>query len=445
MEYLIIALQLILSLSILVVVHEFGHFLPAKLFKTKVEKFYLFFDPWFSLAKKKIGETEWGIGWLPLGGYVKIAGMIDESMDKDQMDKPAEPWEFRAKPAWQRLIIMVGGVTMNVILAWLIYTFMLMHYGEEYLPVEHAKYGVVCDSVLLNYGFQNGDVITHLEGRVPEKFSNINKQVLLEDARAFTVQREGQSIDIQLPEDIVGILLGAGAKNLFSPAVPFIIDTILPGSTASKSSLQKNDQIIAINEKPTPFFQTFVHEVQAFKNQTAFLTILRNSDTLKIESNVSEEGKLGIGNKAPSDYFDFAKIDYGFFAALSRSVDKTYGMLSAQVKQLKLFKNKEARKQIGGFGAFANLFSPVWNWQIFWEMTALLSLVLAFMNILPIPALDGGHVVFLIYEMITGRAPHQKVLEYAQVAGMLLLFGLMIYANGNDVVRSEWFQNLMGK
>ncbi len=435
MQYLIIALQLITSLSILVVIHELGHFIPAKLFKTKVEKFYLFFDPWFSLFKIKKGETEYGVGWLPLGGYVKIAGMVDESMDKEQLNKPMESWEFRAKPTWQRLIIMVGGVTMNVLLAFLIYGFTLYTWGEEYISVEGAKYGVVCDSVLINNGFKNGDKIVSVEGDKPETFQEISKNILIHEARNLKIERNGQLIDIVLPQNIQNTLLENNVKMLFTPAVPFICDSILPNTPASNSDIKVGDQIIGINNIETPFFQNFAQEISKHTEKEVSIKILRQGDTLSIPMTVAKNGKIGVGNKDPEEYLDFKTIEYTLPAAFSRGIAKSIGTIVTQAASLKLLFSKTGIQQVGGFGAIASLFSPTWEWRIFWEMTALISLLLAFMNILPIPALDGGHVVFLLYEMVTGRKPNQKVLEYAQIVGMVILFSLMIYANGNDLFK----------
>lgn len=438
MEYLIIALQLILSLSILVIVHEFGHFIPAKYFKTRVEKFYLFFDPWFSLFKVKKGDTEWGIGWLPFGGYVKIAGMIDESMDKAQLEKPAEEWEFRAKPAWQRLIIMVGGVTMNVLLAFVIYGCVLYTWGEEYIPVSGAKYGVVCDSTLLKHGLQDGDKIMTINGVVPETFQQLNKEILLNNARTLTLERAGQKLDITLPDNIHEQLLEHNAKILFTPAVPFVIDSILPNLPASKADFKKDDHIVGVNGIPTPLFHQFASQLLNYKDTQVQIQVLRGVDTLSVLTEVTHEGKIGVANKKPTEFLTFKKVEYGILDAFTKGISKSIGTLVAQASSMKLLFSKAGVQQMGGFGSIASLFSPVWNWQVFWEMTALISLLLAFMNILPIPALDGGHVVFLLYEIISGRKPSQKVLEYAQVVGMVLLLSLMLFANGNDFFK-WWF------
>ncbi len=426
-----------MSLSILVIIHELGHFIPAKLFKTKVEKFYLFFDPWFSLFKVKKGETEYGIGWLPLGGYVKISGMIDESMDKEQLEKEPETWEFRAKPTWQRLIIMVGGVTMNVILAWIIYTGLFMKYGEQYLPVENAKYGVVADSLMLNNGFKNGDKLLTLEGEKLDRFNQISKAVVLEGARTFEVERNGEKQTITLPENIQDEILNNEIKTLFTPAFPFYIDTVLKSGSAGKSGLQKGDYVVAVNNNSIADFQSFVNEVTSNKSKAISIAAKRG-DTLIVAQgvNVSSLGKVGIGAMSMDNYLDLKTTTYSFTEAAPKAMYRAYEVLAVQASSLKIMFSKAGAKQMSGFGGIAKMFSPTWDWRVFWEMTGLISLLLAFFNILPIPALDGGHVVFLLYEMFTGRKPHTKVLEYAQAAGMILLLALMLYANGNDLFKA---------
>ena len=434
-SFFIKAAQLLLSLSILVILHELGHFIPAKLFKTRVEKFYLFFNPWFSLFKIKKGETEYGLGWLPLGGYVKIAGMIDESMDKEQLEKPAEPWEFRAKPAWQRLIIMLGGVVVNFILAMIIYSFVLFTWGKEYLPVENAIYGVTCDSLMLSYGFEEGDKIISVGNTKPKTFSDINKAILLENVREITVERNGTRQLVKLPTDVDQQLLNNNAIRLFAARVPFEIDTILPNTPASKSTLQKGDKILAVNEQPAAYFHAFVKAIQPLKGKEVNLKVLRNGSETIVPVTVGEDGKVGIGNKSPLDYFKFEKQEYTLTESFPAGIDHGVNVLVGYVEQMKLVFTPAGVKHLGGFGQIGGLFSAQWNWQNFWEMTAFLSVVLAFMNILPIPALDGGHVTFLLYEMITRRKPSEQFLEYAQIAGMVILFSLMLYANGNDLFK----------
>lgn len=429
------ALQLILSLSILIVLHELGHFIPARIFKIRVEKFYLFFDPWFSLFKTKKGDTEYGIGWLPLGGYVKISGMIDESMDKEQMKLPPQPWEFRSKPAWQRLIVMVGGVTVNVILGVLIYAMVLFTWGEEYLPTKNAKYGISCDSLALQMGLKDGDKILSVENKNVENFNKITLELILNKAKSIQVERDGEKITIPVQEEVFSQLLKG--KNTFIDArFPCEIDSVLENTPAQKAGLLKGDKIIFINNIETPFFQDVVKSLQNNKGKSIEFKINRNNDTVALNAIVSEEGKLGFASKSIDHYFQLQTKSYGFFESFPAGINKGYETFDSYVKQLKiLFTVKDAHKSVGGFISIGKAYDKVWNWQKFWVFTAFLSIVLAIMNILPIPALDGGHVMFLLYEAITGRKPNEKLMEYAQYAGMILLLLLLLYANANDVIR----------
>lgn len=440
MDILIQAAQLLLGISILVVLHEFGHFIPAKLFKTKVEKFYLFFDPWFSLFKKKIGETEYGVGWLPLGGYVKISGMVDESMDKEQMKQEPQDWEFRAKPTWQRLIIMLGGVIVNVIVAFFIYAMILFAWGEQFIPAQNATYGVYCDSVALNIGFEHNDKIIALDNKPIANnitYGEITASILLDDIKVVTVKRGEKNIDINIPENFDQEVLKRGAKSpVFSEQVPFIIDTLLPNNPALKAGFMKNDKIIAVNETQAAYFLNVVNILRNNKNKEVVVTVLRDGEEINLPVNVSEEGTIGVGNKSPFEYIKVETKNYTFLESIPAGFFHTGKMLKRYVDQFKIIFSKEGVKQLGGFGSISKLYGAKWNWQNFWEKTALISVMLAVMNLLPIPALDGGHVMFLSYEMITGRKPHEKVLEYAQIAGMILLLGFMLYANGMDVVRA---------
>ena len=435
MVFLIKASQLILSLSIIVVLHEMGHFLTAKYFKTRVEKFYLFFNPWFSIWKKKIGETEYGIGWLPLGGYVKITGMVDESMDKEQMKKDPEPWEFRAKPAWQRLIIITGGVIVNLILGMFIYAMIMYTWGSEKLPVENAKYGYQIDSLLLDMGFENGDVPILFGEEKPEYFSDIAKTLILSDGSKVEVIRDGKNVSFNLPEGWRDDVLDANKKTLFVPILPFVADTILPSGTAINSDLQKGDRIIGINDISTPWFYSFANEIGQFKGDNIELSVLRNNDTISFPVEVSSDGFIGVGPGNPSSYFETEVLHYTFFEAIPAGIKHGYTTLANYASSLKLLFSKSGAKQMGGFGTIGNLFPATWDWHVFWNLTAFISIILAFMNILPIPALDGGHAVFIIYEMVTGREPNQKVLEYAQMVGMLLLLALLLFANANDIYK----------
>lgn len=429
------AAQFILSLSILIVLHELGHFIPAKLFKTRVEKFYLFFDPWFSLFKVKKGETEYGIGWLPLGGYVKISGMIDESMDKEQMKLPPQPWEFRSKPAWQRLIIMVGGVTVNVILGILIYAMVLFTWGEKFLPTENVTNGVAVDTLAYQMGLRGGDMILSVDNKPVENINKVPYAVLINKAKSIQVERNGDKIDIPITENDLSEMI-ANKYTLVEPRFPFDIDTVLAGLPADKAGIKKGDKIIAINNIPTPYFQDAVKVFQNNKNLPVDVKLVRNNDTLIKKAIVSEEGKLGIGPKTLDNYFTLKTKEYGFLESFPAGIHKAYETFDSYIKQMKvIFTVKGASKQIGGFMTIGKAYSTSWDWQSFWAFTAFLSIVLAIMNILPIPALDGGHVMFLLYEVITGRKPNEKVMEYAQYVGMFLLLSLLLFANGNDVMR----------
>ncbi|MGV3637854.1 MAG: RIP metalloprotease RseP [Flavobacteriales bacterium] len=441
MEFLIKAAQLILSLSILVVLHELGHFLPARWFKIRVEKFYLFFDPWFSLFKKKVGDTEYGVGWLPLGGYVKISGMVDESMDKEQMAQPAQPWEFRSKPAWQRLIVMIGGVTVNLLLGMLIYIMVLFVWGREYLPLENATYGIHPSKTLVAAGVQEGDRIISIDGMAPKTTGEAGKSIMIDAARTLVVERNGAQVTIALPEDLNQQALAAGEKEIMAVRLPFYIDTILPGGGAAKTNLAKGDRVLTVDGKPTLFFEDFRKTMQEAKGKEVAIAVLRGSDTLTVKAQVDGDGKVGLG---PMTYkglaqrgegFATVKEEYGFFASIPAGINYGLETLGGYVRSLKLLFTKSGAEQIGGFGAIGNMFPASWDWNAFWNMTAFLSIILAFMNILPIPALDGGHVLFLIYEMIAGKPAPQRVMEVAQMVGMVLLFGLILFANGNDIFK----------
>jgi regulator of sigma E protease len=437
MEILIKAAQLLLSLSILVVLHEMGHFLPAKLFRTGVEKFYLFFNPWFSLMKKKIGNTEYGIGWVPLGGYVKISGMIDESMDKEQLQKPPEPWEFRAKPAWQRLIIMVGGVTMNILLAIVIYAMIMFSQGERYLPPENAEYGIAVDSIGQQIGLEDGDKIVKVNGESVQKFSDIPKKMIIDQAQIVTVIRNGERKTLDVPSDFIKNVLGKDTPTFIQIRFPTQVKRVQDKSVAAKNGLQKSDQIIGINQTKTPYFHEFKKVVGKYKEEEVTLHVKRQEDTIDLPMTVPESGILGFMPKRPNEYFKTKKINYGFLASFPAGTKKAYATLTGYVKQFSIIFNPETEgyKHVGGFITIGKIFPGQWNWLLFWEMTALLSVILAFMNILPIPALDGGHVMFTLYEMISGRKPSEKFLEYAQMVGMVILLSLLIFANGQDLYK----------
>ena len=443
MEIFIKASQLLLSLSILVILHELGHFIPAKLFKTRVEKFYLFFDPWFSVIKKKIGDTEYGIGWLPLGGYVKISGMIDESMDKEQMKKPAQSWEFRAKPTWQRLIIMLGGVTVNLLLGIFIYSMTLYAYGDKYLPNENLTDGVWCVSEMASdLGFKNGDKFLAADGEKIVRFEDVPEKIIV--SKTITVERNGIPTDIDMSKKkmIIDLFLKNERQPLFYPRIPSIISAIVENSNAEKSGLQEKDVLVAINDKPIKYHDEIKLELANHKEKDITLLVKRDGANVSLSAQVNKDGELGFMPTGLSleqleklGYYSLASYEYGFFASLPAGYNKAIKKLGSYIDQFMLILSPStgAYKGMGGFGAIGSLFPPTWNWEAFWNLTAFLSLMLAFMNVLPIPALDGGHVVFLLYEMIAGKPAPEKVMEYAQTIGMLLLLSLLIFANGNDI------------
>ena len=437
MEILIQASQLLLSLSILVVLHELGHFIPAKLFKTRVEKFYLFFDPWFSVFKFKKGETEYGIGWLPLGGYVKISGMIDESMDKEQMKKPAEPWEFRSKPAWQRLIIMLGGVTVNIILGILIYIMVMFTWGREYMAPENMTYGVYADSTAQSFGFQSGDKVLAVGGKEVKKFSEVQINILLEDDKTVTIDRKGQKLDLAMPMETVSKMLES-QRPFLQIAVQPIISTVDKGSFAEKGGIKEGDIITRINGVEIDYWRDVIKEIQKNKGQTVAINMLRNGNVpppLQVE--VSKGGTIGIGVLELDKQLTFSVETYTFAESIPEGFREAYNKFDSYLKQMKLMFTPEtgAYKSMGGFITIGKAFSTTWDWERFWNFTAFLSIILAIMNILPIPALDGGHVMFLLYEIIVGKPAPEKFMEYAQIAGIVILLSLMLFANGNDILK----------
>jgi regulator of sigma E protease len=437
MDIFIKIAQLLLSLSILVVFHEFGHFLAAKLFKTRVEKFYLFFNPWFSLFKFKHKDTEYGVGWLPLGGYVKIAGMIDESMDREAMKKEPQPWEFRSKPAWQRLIIMVGGVTVNVLLAFAIYIGILALWGEQYLPTSQVnKYGIVADSLANEMGLRSGDRILEVNQKYVDDFNKIPMILILEEAKTIRVERDGQVLDITIPQGIIGKLVKHKDPNFLSPRFPFEVEGFANQSAARDAGMQVNDKIISINGEPTDYFDEFASCVKSHKGETVLARVVRGSDTLSVNVPVSAAGVVGIYTN-PTKYFEFEEKNYNLIQAIPAGFVKTIDGIGNYLKQLKLLFSPEVRayESVGGFITIGSIFPATWDWPAFWRLTAFLSIMLAILNLLPIPALDGGHVMFLVYEIISGRKPGEKFMEYAQIAGMVFLLGLLIFANGNDIVK----------
>jgi len=488
MTILIKVLQFFLSLSILIFVHELGHFLAAKAFKTRVEKFYLFFDWGFSLFRcKKVNgkwrfkffsknvpekytiseyrdaagkkqknyepidlstldpddwrrsdETEYGIGWFPLGGYNKIAGMIDESMDKSQMQQPPQPWEFRSKPAWQRFIIMVAGVFMNVLLAVTIYIGLLAKEGEQYLPTaEVNKYGISVDSLGYELGLRDGDKILSIDGEYVENFQQIPMQIILDKAKTIKVERNGRDTIINLPEDAVTKLLSSQDASFISFRVPFMVADVINNSAAEKGGLEVGDIIIGINDVETPYYQDFVKNIKQYKNQDITIKVVRDFDTLALAMHLPEEGVIGAYLAPISTCFDLETKEYSFLQAIPAGFSKTFTELSDYWKQVKLIFNPKTKayESVGGFISIGKIFPDTWIWSLFWRMTAFLSIALAVMNILPIPALDGGHILFLLFEIITRRKPSDKFMEVAETIGLIIVLGLVILANGNDIIR----------
>jgi regulator of sigma E protease len=442
--------QLLLSLSILVLLHELGHFLFARMFGTRIEKFYLFFNPWFSVFKLKRGDTEYGIGWLPLGGYVKISGMLDESLDKEQLKQPPKPYEFRSKPTGQRLLIMLGGVLVNLLLGFLIYSAILFTWGQKYLPNQNLTHGIWCaDSTALDIGFLNGDKILTIDGKTPQRFDDIYREVIF--GGRVKVWRNGSIDSFDIPHDFVGKLVKNRRALLFYPRVPFIIREIPDTSLNRHSGLMPRDQIVSIKGVPVQFYDEYLSIADTLEAGPMAVEVLRNGRRIPLTLTLSHAKKLEILSFIPN-YEELEKLNvykletrrYNIWEAIPAGFRLAGEQLTFYIRQFKLifdFKSG-AYKGLGGFGTIGGLFPKVWDWQAFWEITAFLSLILAFMNVLPIPALDGGHVLFLFYEMVTRRKPNEKFMEYAQVAGMVLIFGLLILANLNDLLR--WIAKLLG-
>ena len=434
MIFLIKAIQFLLSLSIIVVLHELGHFIPAKFFKTKVEKFYLFFDWPYSLVKKKIGETVYGIGLIPLGGYVKIAGMIDESMDTEHLEKEPEPWEYRSKPAWQRLVIISGGIIVNLILGFAIYMMVAFVWGKTVLTNENLPAGFEVAEVMKSYGFNDGDKILKVNGDDIENVIDINKFLFLRDINSVTVERyNGSKENISIPENIGTIMFENGAMNAFVPLVPAVIDSIVPDSPAYNASLAKGDKIIKVNGNDIIKWQDFTELVKLNTSSNISVEIERGGDVISKLIPLNEDKKIGVSVLLPK--IVPTKIEYSFFESINEGYQMAYWTLTDYIGQFKYVFTKKGASQLGGFGAIGSLFPATWNWKGFWETTALISIILAFMNALPIPALDGGHAMFLFYEMLTGRKPNDKIVGYAQMLGFFLLIALVLFANGNDLYR----------
>ncbi|WKD85591.1 Putative zinc metalloprotease [Polaribacter huanghezhanensis] len=445
MEIVIKASQFILSLSLLIVLHELGHFIPAKIFKTRVEKFYLFFDYKFSIVKKKIGETVYGIGWIPLGGYVKISGMIDESMDTEQMALPPQPWEFRSKPAWQRLIIMLGGVIVNFILGIFIYIMLMYSYGENFLPNKNVKGGVwVQDSLGTSLGLKTGDKVLTIDGNEIRKFTNLPIEFI--NGNNYTIERDGEVIKKEIPIDFISKLIERGKNegSFLLPRYPFMIGKISKDSPNVNGKLKVKDIVVGINGTPITYYDEAEAILKNYKNQEITVSVKRGNETKNLSVKTTASGALGVqlANLSVSDisklgYYNLENIQYSFTEAIPAGLNKSWSTLTGYIKQLKKIFNPNtgAYKGLGGFISIGSIFPSEFSWQTFWNITAFLSIMLGFMNLLPIPALDGGHVVFTLWEMITGKKPGDKFLEYAQIIGFVLLITLLLFANGNDVYR----------
>lgn len=444
MEIAIKLSQFLLSLSILIILHELGHFIPAKLFKTRVEKFYLFFDIKYSLLKKKIGETEYGIGWLPLGGYVKISGMIDESMDTEQLALEPQPWEFRSKPAWQRLIIMLGGVTVNFILAFIIYIGMTFFYGEQYIANSEVKDGIwITNPVVEKAGLKTGDKLVSIDGEKVTRFFESNEKALL--SKEIVVLRDGKEEKVHFPVNFIDQLMQGKKVSLLELRVPFIVAEV-PADSQNKDVVKVRDVITSFNGKPIQYADQVIHAVDSLKGKTVPVIIKRDGKEIAANLKVNDSTMLNIKYAFRLPYDDIEKLglykvskdEYGFLQSIPVGIDRGFKQLASYGKQLKAIFSPStgAYKGVGGFAAIFNIFPNTWSWEAFWSITALLSIMLGVMNLLPIPALDGGHVMFLLYEMISGRKPSDKFLERAQMVGFVLLISLLLFANGNDIYKA---------
>jgi RIP metalloprotease RseP len=428
--------QFFMSLSLLIILHELGHFTLAKLFKTRVEKFYLFFDPWFSLFKFKRGDTEYGIGWLPLGGYVKISGMIDESMDTEQLKSDPEPWEFRAKPTWQRLLIMIGGVLVNFLLAFVIYSMVLYTWGESYIANKDVTYGVMIDSTAQKLGLQNGDKILNVGGVEVENFQHVVADIVLDQADYMEVSRNGEKVKLPISVAMRADIISK--QPIIAPRIPIVLDEIGKKSPAAKAGLKSGDKVVGVDSLKIKYIDELRDYIQSHRGLPIVVKVDRAGQLLDIPITVGQDALIGISfDTNLENFFNISVKKYGFWASIPAGVNKSYDVIASYLKQLKLLlsPNTGAYKSLGGFITIGKIFSGTWDWLTFWSMTGLLSIVLAIMNILPIPALDGGHVLFLIYEMVTGKKPGDKFMEYAQITGMILVFALVLFANLNDIVK----------
>jgi regulator of sigma E protease len=432
--------QFLLGLSILIVLHEFGHYLPARWFDVRVSKFYLFFDYKFSLIKKKIGETEWGIGWIPLGGYVKIEGMVDESMDTENLSEEPEEWEFRAKPAWQRLIILTGGVIMNFLTAYFIYVFLLMSYGKDYLPNESLVHGIWTNETGKEMGLADGDKILRIGDFIPESYSETAMEILLSEGEDIVVDRNGEEVRVPITTAaLTDIVANKSLMGIIRPRMPYVVGGFTEESVGKAAGMEPGDSLVALNGQMLIFFDEYVNAIPDLAGEEVALTYFRNGKADTLQLTVPEDGKIGVYNTGEVfKYYEIKNKPYTFAQALGGGFEEVGNKLSGYIRQFKLIFNFETKayKEVGGFLMILQQYDSSWNWRGFWEFTAFLSIMLGFLNILPIPALDGGHVVFTLVEMVTGRKPSIKVLEYAQMIGFFLLLALLIFANGQDILRT---------
>jgi len=438
MVVLIKAAQLLLSLSILVFMHELGHYLTARWFKTRVEKFYLFMNPWFSLYKKQIGETEWGLGWLPLGGYVKIAGMVDESMDTEQLKQPPQPWEFRTKPAWQRLIIMLGGIIVNLILGFAIYSMVLFVWGETVLPTRSMPYGIQVDERVADWGFENGDQIVRINGKEVTHFNEIRRAFFFNSVEEATVLRGGDTVVLTFDADLGQQLVDSSIRNPFGVRMPMEVAYVVDGSRAAEAGLSIGDRLVSMDSVPMQFFDEATPYIRSHPETPIHMTVQSPDGTLRtVTATPDSLGQLGFANKDHTEFEEFATetLTYDAPEALLSGFQLAARTLQEYVLSLRFLFSKSGATQVGSLVTFGSVFDAGWDWEVFWRNTAFFSLILAFMNLLPIPALDGGHVMFLLYEMVAGKPAPEKVLERAQFIGIILLMALMLFAVGNDIWR----------